>query len=68
MFVILILFVVLFAGEPRPELQYLLGVRDEDSAVPGVAARLPALRQEGPGDAQRVRDPSVRVQALSGLH
>ena len=68
LFVMLILFVKLCAGEPRPGLQYLLGVRDEDGAVPGVTARLPALRQEGPGEPQRVRDPSVRVQALSGLH
>ena len=58
----------MFAAEPRLELADLLGVGDEDGAVPGVAARLPALRQEGPGEAQRVRDSSVRVQALSGLH
>ena len=58
----------MFAAEPRPELADLLGVGDEDGAVPDVAPRLPALRQEGPGDPQGVRDSSVRLQALTRLH
>ena len=46
----------------------LLGVGDEDGPVPGVAPRLPALGQEGPGDAQGVRDSSVGLQTLPRLH
>ena len=58
----------MFAAEPRPEISDLLGVGDEDGAVPGVAPRLPALREQGPGDPQGVRDSSVWLQALPRLH